>query len=80
MSNLTPLRELAPLIAREGQGKSWYVYAKPYVDALYSLDTVKDNYYYDSGDSIVMYALSNLTYWRGDTAKAVKAQLKAHLK
>lgn len=80
MSNLTPLRELAPLIAQEGRGKSWYVYAKPYVDAMYALDTVKDNYYYDSGSEIVMYALANLTNWRGDTARDVKAQLKAHLK
>lgn len=80
MSNLTPLRELAPLIAAGGQGKSWYAYAQPYVEALYSLDTVEDNYYQDSGKSIVNYTLANLSYWRGDTAKAVKAQLKAHLK
>lgn len=80
MSNLTPLNELALLIEQEGRGKSWYVYAAPYVEALYSLETVKDNYYYDSGSSIVNYTLANLSYWRGETAKKVKAELKAHLK
>jgi hypothetical protein len=80
MATLTPLRELAPKIEREGRGKSWYVYAQPYVEAMYSLDTVADDYYQDTGSSIVSYALSNLTYWRGETAKEVKAQLKAHLK
>jgi hypothetical protein len=80
MNDLTPLHELAAIINREGTGKSWYTYAKPYVQAMYSLETAKDNYGFDTGDSIVMYALSNLEYWRGDTAREVKAQLKAHLK
>jgi hypothetical protein len=80
MNNLTPLHELAAIINREGIGKSWYTYASPYVQAMYSLETAKDNYGFDTGDSIVMYALSNLEYWRGDTAREVKAQLKAHLK
>lgn len=78
-TTLPPLHELAPRIEREGRGKPWFNYAKPYVEALYSLNTTKDNYGYDSGDSIVLYALSNLTNWRGDEAREVKALLKKHL-
>ena len=64
--------------ARNGKGK-WYVYAKPYVEALQSLESVNDNYYADSGRSVVAYALANLGSWRGDVAKQVKAELKLHL-
>lgn len=77
---LPALYDLAPRIEREGRGKSWYAYAKPYVEALYSLSTVKDNYYADSGSSIVSYALANLGQWRGDEAREVKSLLKQHLK
>ena len=45
-----------------------------------SLNTIDDVYVMDTGESVVMYALANLTYWRGDTARQVKAELKDHLK
>ena len=53
--------------------------AKPYLDAMYSLNSVSDNYGFDSGRSIVMYFLSNASAWRGGTAKAIKAELKKRL-
>ena len=74
------LSELASIIEADCNGKPWYVYAKPYVKAMRSLSTIDDVYVMDTGESVVMYALSNLTYWRGDTARAVKAELKAHLR
>ena len=74
-----PLNEIAGEIHRECNSKNWYFYAKAYVVPMMSLTSVSDNYGLDSGDSIVRYALSNLTYWRGDTARRVKAELKAHL-
>ena len=74
------LSELASTIEAECNGKPWYVYAKPYVKAMRSLDTIDDVYIMDTGESVVMYALANLTYWRGDVARQVKAELKAHLK
>jgi hypothetical protein len=74
------LSELAVTIDRECNGKPWYVYAKPYVKAMRSLDTIDDVYIADSGESVVLYALSNLSYWRGDIARQVKAELKDHLK
>ena len=54
--------------------------AKPYLDAMFSLDSIKDNYHQDSGKSIVAYFLSNARQWKGDTAKRVKLELKKMLK
>jgi len=51
--------------------------AKPYLEALGSLDQVTDNYYLDSGRSMVLYFLANAGTWRGETAKAIKAELKS---
>ena len=53
--------------------------AKPYLDAMTELNAIGDNYYYDSGKSVVRYFLSNASSWRGDKAKAIKAELKAML-
>ena len=51
--------------------------AKPYLDAMSSLTSINDNYYYDDARSVVMYFLANANTWRGETARAVKAELKA---
>lgn len=66
------------VIAREIQAdwKNVYFGAKPYLDAMKSLTSIKDNYYADSGKSVVLYFLSNAQTWRGDKAKAIKAELK----
>jgi hypothetical protein len=53
--------------------------AVPYLEALADLDTVADDYYYDSGRSVVLYFLSNAGTWRGETARRIKAELKALL-
>ena len=50
--------------------------AKPYLDAMRTLDKITDDYGMDSGKSIVLYFLSNATTWRGEKAKAIKAELK----
>lgn len=54
--------------------------AKPYLEAMASLNSVQDNYYYDTGDSVVRYFLSNATSWKGDDARRIKAELKEILK
>ena len=51
--------------------------AVPYLDAMSSLSSPADNYGADSGKSIVLYFLGNATSFRGDAAKALKAELKA---
>ena len=67
------------VIAREIK-KDWgtkvYFGAKPYLDAMQSLDTMNDNYSYDSAKSIILYFLSNASSWRGDKAKEIKKELK----
>ena len=53
--------------------------AKPYLAAMGQLDRISDPFHYDSGESVVRYFLSNASAWRGDTAKRIKAELKAML-
>ena len=60
----------------DGNRPNWWHYAKPYVEAMSYLNRIEDNYYQDSGRSVVLYLLANLTYWRGDTARSIKAELK----
>lgn len=53
--------------------------AKPYLRAMADLDTMASVYGCDSAASVVRYFLSNATSWRGDVARAVKAELNAML-
>jgi hypothetical protein len=54
--------------------------AKPYLEAMASLDSISDRYGADDARGIVLYFLSNAGSWRGDRARAVKAELNAILK
>ena len=53
-----------------------YVGAVPYLSAMQSLDSIEDNYYEDSGKSVVLYFLANASTWKGEKARAIKAELK----
>ena len=57
-----------------------YFGAVPYLDAMETLNSIRDTYYYDDAESVVRYFLSNATSWKGETARAIKAELKAMLK
>ncbi len=70
-----PLSEIAMEIKRDWGDKVNYA-AEPYLDAMMTLDSIDDNYMFDSGRSIVAYFLSNATTWRGETAKRIKKELK----
>ena len=74
-----PLHIIAREIRSDFRGKPSWAFAEPYVNAMLSLHDITDNYYEDSAESVVLYALSNLGTWRGETAKRVKAELKAIL-
>jgi hypothetical protein len=54
--------------------------AKPYLDAMFCLNTVNDMYYFDSAKSIILYFLCNAGTWKGEVAKRIKAELKAMCK
>jgi hypothetical protein len=69
-----PLYEIAAEIKSDWQ--KVYFGAVPYLDAMSTLNSINDNYIFDSGKSIVCYFLSNATTWKGDTARRVKAELK----
>lgn len=83
MTNPTQPRTLAT-IAREIASDPAYNAcrwcAEPYRSAMATLDSLADNYGADDARSIVVYLLSNLAQWRGDTARRIKAELKAMLK
>lgn len=57
-----------------------YFGAVPYLNAMQSLDSVKDNYGADTAKSIIIYFLSNATTWRGEVARRVKKELKEMVK
>jgi hypothetical protein len=65
-------------IAR-GKRKYWrnvFPYLAPYADAMLSLNSIEDNYGWDSGREIVCRFISNAATWKGETAKRVKAELR----
>jgi hypothetical protein len=66
---------IAREISREWKNVNYA--AKPYLEAMRSLDSVNDSYYQDSAKSVVSYFLANASGYRGDTAKSHKAALKA---
>ena len=66
-----------------GKGLPWSLKcALPYLEAMLECDTTdKDaQYYAETVESVVVYFLANITNWRGDDAKRIKAELKSMLK
>lgn len=51
--------------------------AAPYLDAMASLKGPGDAFFQDDAKSIVLYFLSNASSFKGDAAKALKAELKS---
>jgi hypothetical protein len=73
-----PLYELARVVSRDW--RKVYFGAVPYLEAMGQLNSIQDNYGYDTGKSVVLYFLANANTWKGETAKAVKAELKRRIK
>ena len=71
------IREIASEIETDWTKENFA--AQPYLEAMHSLDSVSDSYGLDSGQSVVAYFLANAGTWRGDRARALKAELKAML-
>ncbi len=68
------ISEIASLIQRDWKNVNFA--AAPYLDAMFHLETVKDNYMADTGEGVVCRFLGNAGAWRGPVAKIVKAHLK----
>ena len=73
-----PLERIASEIQSDWKNINYA--AVPYLDAMATMQSVQDDYGYDSGKSVVVYFLSNATTWRGETARRVKKELKALIK
>ena len=77
MTNATqrPLHVIADEVIRDWRKP--YFGAVPYLGAMRFLHTMRDDYGADDARSIVLYFLAKAGTWRGDTARRVKAELKA---
>lgn len=73
-----PLNQIAAEISKDWKPVNYA--AKPYLEAMHTLKSISDNYYQDSGSSIVAYFLSNARSWKGEVAKRVKKELNIMLK
>lgn len=70
------------VIAKEIE-KDWikpYFGAVPYLQAMQTLNSINDNYYYDSGKSVVLYFLANASTWKGEKAREIKKELNKLVK
>lgn len=50
--------------------------AVPYLNAMATMDGAKDAFGNDPGKEVVLYFLNNASSWRGEKARAIKAELK----
>jgi hypothetical protein len=50
--------------------------ARPYLDAMFCLQSLDEDYGLDSAKSVVLYFLSNASSWRGAAARRIKAELR----
>lgn len=57
-----------------------YFGAVPYIEAMRYLGSVDDMYGADDAETIVVYFLANATTWRGEAARAIKAELRSMIK
>lgn len=78
MSDIRPLYVIADEIKMVW--KNVYFGAVPYLEAMSHLDKVTDKFFEDDAKDVVVYFLSNASYWRGEDAKRIKAELKALIK
>lgn len=60
----------------EQDWRSPYFGARPYIEAMSTMDSPDDNFGLDPGKEIVLYFLANAGTWRGDVARRIKAELK----
>lgn len=79
VTQVRKLSEIAKEIWHDWDEKVNYA-ARPYLEAMGDLDSIKDDYFQDSGKSVVLYFLANANTWRGDVARRVKKELNDMVK
>ena len=80
-SMTTPRRifEIAEDIRRDWGSKVNFA-AKPYLEAMDSIQCIDDRYGMEDASMVVAYFLCNAGSWRGEKAREIKTELKAMLK
>lgn len=73
-----PISSIAAEISRSWANVNYA--ARPYLDAMHSLNSIHDTYFADSAMSVVLYFLSNANSWRGPEARRIKAELNNLIK
>lgn len=77
---MRPLYEIARDALRDDTLKgSARAFSQPYLAALTHCSKADDEYIFEDARTQILYALSNLQSWRGDSARTIKAELKSHL-
>ncbi len=71
-----PIHEIAREVRRDW--KKVYFGAVPYLEAMFELRTMADEYGCDSAKDVVLHFLANANPWRGEIARKCKAELTAH--
>ena len=72
------IKDIAGVISQDWKNVNFA--ARPYLDAMYSLNSVSDMYMADTGTSVVAYFLCNASGWKGEVAKAVKKELQRRIR
>lgn len=70
--------EIAQIIKNDWKNVNYA--AKPYLEAMFSLSDINDDYGCDHAKSIILYFISNASSWRGPLAKVIKAHLNKLVK
>jgi len=74
---LRPIHQIAADIRRHWADVNYA--AEPYLQAMARLGGIQENFGSDDAEGIVLRFLGNARGFRGDQAKVLKAELKAHL-
>jgi hypothetical protein len=72
------LSTIAQEIMRDWKNVS--IDARGYLQAMRELESIRENYYLDSGREIVARFLANAGTWKGDNARRIKRELDGMLK
>ena len=80
MANLPrmSIKDIAQMIADDWKNVNYA--AKPYLSAMFSLNSISDMYMADTGTSVVGYFLANAGSYRGATAVAIKKELQRRIR
>ena len=73
-----PIHTIAAEILDDWKNPS--VYAKPYIEVMLRLDSIRDTYIAEDARSVLLYFLNNAKGWRGSKARAIKDEIRAMIR